>query len=497
MRVRLFVLLLTLLACVIAALQVPLAFSYAVAEQQRVFIDRLNDTDRFASIAQDGLDAKEDISALEQELRRYDEVYGIPVAVLGRRDGKPMVASRGRLDLDTPEVRARVEDARSGRRAEEPLVQWPWDERPLVVAEPFGSGGEITGVVVTMSPTDRFRGEVWRAWTVLALGGFLALVVFAAVAAVLSRWILRPVESLDAAAHALAEGGLDTRVPESAGPPELRRLARSFNEMAWTVHASLEQQRAFVAEASHQMRNPLTALLLRLGNLGEELSPDARREYQEVRREGERLQRVLEELLALARAERHLGAVQPQDVGPLLDDRLGAWRPSADARDLILIREGEPAATAVVDAESVSRMLDEVLDNAIKYASPGGQISASVRVAGDGVRISVADDGEGLPADELARVTDRFWRSPRHSNVLGSGLGLAIVATLVGTFGGRLEVAAAEPHGLVVTLVLPRPATVPRPATRPELAAGGGSGLDVAVVPLRAGVQRERHGGDG
>ena len=462
MRVRLFVLLLTLLACVIAALQVPLAFSYAVSEQQTVFIDRLNDTDRFASIAQDGLQP-EDISALRQEARRYDEVYDIPVVILNG-EGQVVVASRDGLDLETPEVRSRIQDARSGRRAEEPLVQWPWDERPLVVAEPFGSGGEVAGVVVTMSPTDRFRGQVWRAWTVLALGGLLALVVFAAVAAVLSRWVLRPVESLDAAAHALAEGGIDTRVPESAGPPELRRLARSFNEMARTVHSSLEQQRAFVAEASHQMRNPLTALLLRLGNLGEELPPEADREYKEVRREGERLQRVLEELLALARAEKHLGAVQAQDVGPLVDDRLGAWRPSADARDLILVREGEAAATAVVDAESVSRVLDEVLDNAVKYASPGGQVSAAVTVTEDAVRISVADDGEGLPADELARVTDRFWRSPRHSNVLGSGLGMAIVATLVETFGARLEVTAAEPHGLVVTLVLPRPEPVTPPA---------------------------------
>jgi len=454
-RARLFVLLLTLLAGVIAALQLPLAFSYAVAEQQRVFIDRLNDTDRFASIAQDGL-APGDIPALEQEVRRYDEVYGIPVGILDA-EGNLAVAGRGRRAGFAPAGQERNRMARDGRRAEEPLIQWPWDDRPLVVAEPFGSGGEVAGVVVTMSPTDRFRGDVWRAWTVLALGGLLSLVVFAAVAAVLSRWILRPVESLDAAAHALAEGGIDTRVPESAGPPELRRLARSFNEMARTVHSSLEQQRAFVAEASHQMRNPLTALLLRLGNLGEELSPDAQREYQEVRREGERLQQVLEELLALARAEKHLGAVQPQDVGPLVDDRLGAWRPSADARELILIREGEAAAVAVVDAESVSRVLDEVLDNAVKYATPGGQVCATVSVGEDTVRIVVADDGEGLPADELARVTDRFWRSPRHSNLLGSGLGMAIVVTLLDTFGARLEVAAAQPHGLTVTLVLPRP----------------------------------------
>jgi signal transduction histidine kinase len=247
-------------------------------------------------------------------------------------------------------------------------------------------------------------------------------------------------------------------VPESSGPPELRRLARSFNEMARTVSSSLEQQRAFVAEASHQMRNPLTALLLRLGNLGDELPGPARRQYDEVRHEGERLQQILEELLALARAERHLGSVQPCDVGPLLDDRLGAWHPAAEARDLLLVREGQAAAVAVVDPESVGRLLDEVLDNAIKYATPGGHIVAAVTTAGDAVRICVTDNGDGLPADELNRVTDRFWRSPRHANVPGSGLGMAIVAALLGTFGGRLEVAAADPRGLVVTLVLPAPA---------------------------------------
>jgi signal transduction histidine kinase len=460
MRARLFLLLLTLLACVIVALQVPLGFSYAVAAQQTVFIDRLNDTDRFAALAQDGL-AAEDVSALRQEVRRYDDVYGIPVAILNS-EHKIVVASRDGLNLADPKIAERIGIAASGRRAEEPLIQLPWDSDPLVVAEPFGNGGEVAGIVVTLSPTAHLRGQVWEAWSLLAAGGFLALVGFAAVAAVLSRWILRPVRSLDQAAHALAEGGLGTRVPESSGPPELRRLARSFNEMARTVSASLEQQRAFVAEASHQMRNPLTALLLRLGNLGDELPAPAREQYAEVRHEGERLQQILEELLALARAERHLGSVQPHDVGPILDDRLGAWRPAADTRDLLLVREGQAAAVAVADPESLSRVLDEVLDNAIKYAVPGGHILAAITVAEDAVRVQVTDNGEGLPEDELARVTDRFWRSPGHANVPGSGLGMAIVCALLGTFGGRLELASADPQGLVVTLVLPVP-----PATAP------------------------------
>ena len=453
MRLRLFVLLLTLIGLVIVALQVPLAFSYAVSAQQRGFIDRLNDTDRFASIARNGLDT-EDVAALHEEIRRYDAVYGIPVAILDS-DRKLLVGSRDHIDLTRSDVRDRVETAFDGRRAEEPLVLWPWDQRPLVVAAPFDSGGEVAGVVVTISPSGRLRSQVTRIWVTLGSAGLLALVLFAAVAATLARWVLRPVGNLDAAAHALAEGDLGTRVPESAGPPELRRLARSFNDMAATVSSSLEAQRAFVAEASHQMRNPLTALLLRLGNIADDLPSRARSEYEEARHEGDRLQRVLEEMLALARAERHLGAVHAQDVGPILDDRLGAWRLRAEARDLMLVREGEAAAVALVDAESLGRAIDEVLDNATKYTTPGGAVVAEVRSEPDAVRIVVTDAGDGLPGEDITRITDRFWRSKRHANVPGSGLGLSIVATLLATFGACVEVGPGVPRGLAVTLRLP------------------------------------------
>jgi signal transduction histidine kinase len=103
----------------------------------------------------------------------------------------------------------------------------------------------------------------------------------------------------------------------------------------------------------------------------------------------------------------------------------------------------------------VGRVLDEVLDNAIKYATPGGHIVAALSASDGAVRIAVTDSGEGLPADELPKATGRFWRSPRHANIPGSGLGLAIVSALLATFGGELEVAAGDPRGLCVTLVLP------------------------------------------
>lgn len=454
MRARLFLLLLTLLICVIAALQLPLAFSSAVSAQQRVFIDRLNDVDRFAGLAND-IGEGGDTESLTEELRRYDEVYGVSVVVLGTQR-QVRAASRSGIDLETDQVQTLLDIAYAGRRAEGPLVQWPWDSRPLVVAGSYGRGGEVAGVVLTLSPTDKYRDGVWRTWAVQAIGGLFALVVFAVVAAALARWILRPVANLDSAAQRLASGALDHRVPERSGPPELRHLARSFNTMAATVTASLEQQRGFVAEASHQMRNPLTALRLRLDNLEPDLPADAQREYQELQHEGERLQRVLEELLTLARAEKHLGSVRAEEVGPLLDERLGAWHHAADARDLLLIREGKANAVAVVDAEAMSRVLDEVLGNAVKYASEGGQISATLSEDADAVRIMVCDDGEGLAAEELSRATDRFWRSRRHSNVPGTGLGLAIASSALASFGARLEVKAGKPKGLAVTLVLPK-----------------------------------------
>jgi signal transduction histidine kinase len=220
------------------------------------------------------------------------------------------------------------------------------------------------------------------------------------------------------------------------------------------------------------MRNPLTALLLRMGNIADDLPPRARAEYREAAHEGGRLMRVLEELLALARAERHLGSVRGYDVGQLVDDRLAAWRLRAEARGQILVREGVASATAVVDPESLGRALDEVLDNATKYAPERGVVRAALHTDPDAVRVTVTDDGQGLPAYQLSRVTDRFWRSGAHANVPGSGLGLSIVVTLLQTFGASLEVARAHPHGLAVTLVLPR-SPEDRDGRRPSRRADG------------------------
>jgi signal transduction histidine kinase len=269
--------------------------------------------------------------------------------------------------------------------------------------------------------------------------------------------VLRPVHVLDATAHEIATGRLAARVPEGGGPPELRRLTGSFNDMAGHVQDVVEQQRAFVADASHQLRNPLGALLLRLDDLALRLPPPWAGEIGAATDEGHHLARALDRLLELARAE-HAGSVpRVADVVPVVDERIGAWRVVAARRGLDLRREGVPGAQALVDLEALRGALDVLLDNACKFGPDGSRVVVRVGVRGDGVLVAVDDEGPGLDSEELGRAGDRFWRSRRHQNADGSGLGLAIARTLLEAGGARLEVAANQPRGLSVRMALPAP----------------------------------------
>ena len=215
---------------------------------------------------------------------------------------------------------------------------------PLVVAVPVGRGGEVIGAVVTVSPTGR-RARRRHAPGASCAGGGL-VVLFAGIVAAwsLARWTLRPVAELDAAAHELGAGDYAARVPAADGPPELRRLGTAFNEMAATVADSLERQRAFVSHASHQLRNPLTALRLRVEDLGADLTEPAGRRGAPARPGGGRTaRRVLDSLLALARAERGRYGLADVDAGEVAWARVVAWQPVA-AKKGITLRYVRPPA---------------------------------------------------------------------------------------------------------------------------------------------------------
>ncbi len=454
MRPRIFAVLIGLLVVVLGALGVPLAVAFAASQAQGLFVDRLGDAERLASIALQA-DADDDTRLLRAELQRYAEVYGIGAAFVGS-DGSARVAYGTGTRLDGEDAQRRVRAALGGRPADVPGPIWPWSPAPLVVAAPVVRNGDVVGAVALSSPSDGARAQVLQRWGLIGVGEALALAGGVLLAARMARWVLRPVHVLDAATHEIATGRLAARVPEGSGPPELRRLTTAFNEMAGHVQDVVEQQRAFVADASHQLRNPLGALLLRLDDLALRLPAPWAAEVGAATDEGHHLARTLDHLLELARAE-HAGVSAPQaaDVVPVVAERMDAWRLVAERRGLDLRREGEAAATALVDLEALRGALDVLLDNACKFGPEGSHVVVRVSTAADGVLVAVDDEGPGLDADELPRAGDRFWRSRRHQNVDGSGLGLSIARTLLQASGGRLDVAPNEPCGLSVRLVVP------------------------------------------
>jgi signal transduction histidine kinase len=273
----------------------------------------------------------------------------------------------------------------------------------------------------------------------------------------LAGWVLRPVRILDRVTHDIATGRMKSRVAAAGGPPELRRLARSFNEMADNVEEVLDQQRAFVADASHQLRNPLSALLLRIELLGLEL-PDGHEEIGKVREEGKRLASVLDDLLGLALAEHTEADLALTDIADLAAERVEAWLPVAVREGVELDYAGVAAATGWADPVALSSALDAVVDNALKFTPQGECVRVSTQVRGESVAVIVADGGPGLTDDEISRIGDRFWRSSRHQNIDGSGLGLSIARVLLGQGGGTISYAPGDPHGLRVTLTVPRTA---------------------------------------
>jgi signal transduction histidine kinase len=258
--------------------------------------------------------------------------------------------------------------------------------------------------------------------------------------------------------HDIATGRLASRVAPAGGPPELRRLARAFNEMADHVEQVLDQQRAFVADASHQLRNPLAALMLRVEAMGMELPDGHEDELAGVRVEGRRLASVLDDLLGLAVAEHAGHGAEPTDLSALAAVRVEGWTALAGERGVGLDFE-QPAGPllGLADPVGFGSALDAVIDNALKFTPVGERVRVSVlgdRAPGR-VAVAVSDAGPGLTEEELDRIGDRFWRSPRHQNVDGSGLGLSIARTLLASSGGSLEFDPNEPRGLTVTLAVP------------------------------------------
>ncbi|MDT0329076.1 sensor histidine kinase [Nocardiopsis lambiniae] len=466
----------TLLVAACLGLSLPLCGSIAARGTSDMLLDRINDTARFAGIAEPAVLTGSG-GILTAELTAYDRLYGIS-AIIVDREGGVVAASRPGLDItdidpgrrpDDPMPEA-VRNALAGNRMGADRVVYPWQDGPLIVAEPVGRSGEVVGAAVTASPTASLRRATLVQWALAAAAVTVLMIAGIAAAGPLTRWILRPIDDLDEATRAVAGGSLDIRVRTAAGPVELRRLGESFNRMADTITAMLESQRVFVAYAGHQVRNPLAALRLRVDALSRHLTPEGRTGHRLALDEVDRLTRICDSLLTLARTEDTEHSTVWEDVGEVVRDRLLSWEPIAERAGATLLQEGGDGIRVRCVEGTLDQTLDALIDNALKFGGEGVRITVRVLRSppgpdGEGhVDVHVVDDGPGLPEGQLAQATRPFWRD---GGVGGSGLGLSIVVTLLELQGASLTLRPAHPQGIDARIRL---VTEPRPIPPPDRA---------------------------
>jgi signal transduction histidine kinase len=352
-----------------------------------------------------------------------------------------------------------------------------------------GPGGPWVGTVLVVASTRNLNNDIIALWIILGTVSVLAMIAAALLAFGLARWVSRPLKGLDSAARRLADGDLAIRTVVDSGPPELRRLGTTFNTMAGRLEALVHGNRAVIADVSHQLRTPLAALRLRLDLLAADAAhsdPATRHELAGALDELARLSRLVDGLLAVARAENVVPVPVAVDIADVARERVVAWHPVADDRGIVLTATatgGAGAAGASVLAwigeGHLEQILDNLIANALEALSPGQRVTVITAATPTGARITVRDHGPGMSAEDRERAFLRFSTS----NPNGTGLGLAIVHRLTTSNGGTASLAETPGGGLTATLDFPGvPASSggASPQGSPENRQAGSAGPDKA-----------------
>jgi signal transduction histidine kinase len=462
MRRRLLLSYLALTLLVLAALEIPLAIAFSARERERLEAGLLRDAFTMSAFVEDSLEGRQPLDG-QALVERYTERTGARAVIIdatGRvqADSDPPVEGE-RSFADRPEfAEALQQRIATGTRWSETL-----GAELLYVAVPVSSGGTVHGAVRLSYSTDEITDRAHRYWLLLGAIAAVSLLASAVVGTLLARWVAKPVDELRRAATALGHGQLSARAPTESGPPELRELARAFNATATRLEMLVDAQQQFVANASHQLRTPLTALRLRLEMLEDHVDGDATEDLAGASRELQRLARLVDGLLALARAEREssTSTAEPLAVDAVLNERAEAWEPVAAERGVALRADGA-GLSVLATADHLTQILDNLIANALE-ASPRGSTVHLYAEPGepgaDGTRsitIHVTDEGPGLTVEQRERAFDRFWRASANRGELGgSGLGLAIARQLARADGGDVRLDEAPGGGVDAVIRLP------------------------------------------
>lgn len=455
MRNRLLAAFLSIAFAILVIQDLPLASYLQSVERDSVTMSLQRDAWTLASAAEP-LMVKRDFAGLAAIAEGYAQRTASGVDIVD--DSGTVLASTRASELGYDySNRVEISTALAGTAVSGERNSASLGGRMLVVAVPVRTGTTMAGALRLTYPVASVDAIVGRRIRSIYLAGLVTLLVALSGAFLLSSAYTRRLRSIHAATEQLASGDLTARVATSEkGASELRGLESAFNLMAARLQTLVESQQSFASDASHQLRTPLTALRLRLENAMDSMRDVTATEQslEQAIEEVQRLQVLVDGLLALARLEGQAMHVDVVQVDPVIAERLEMWRPLTEERGLDL-RCSVPSGLRVSAANgALGQVLDSYLDNAVEFAPEGSRIELAAVVHEHSIEFHVIDAGPGMEPGPRAHAFNRFWRGRADGS--GTGLGLAIASRLAEVSGGSVRLDAVKPHGIDAVVTLQR-----------------------------------------
>lgn len=403
-------------------------------------------------------------TSASEPLARRDRRTLSRLAALSRRSvgGRVLIVDRSGDVVDDSEGsdavgadyggRPEIADALSGASVQTRRDSETLGVELLATAVPVLAGGETIGAVRITQSVEAVNAAIQRSTGGLILLGSVVLLLGLIAGVLLASGIARPIRRLEQAAQRVSAGDLEARAAVE-GSSEQRALASSFNEMTERISRLLKSQRNFVADASHQLRTPLTGVRLRLEELRETATdPDQAAQADAGMHEVDRLSHIVDELLILSRAGEHESPASEVSLSDAAERACQRWHRTAEERGIELELEDRDADTAWCARADLDRAIDALLENAINYSPRDSDVS----LLAAGQRVEVLDRGPGIDAQERSEVFRRFYRgSAGRQGADGTGLGLPIARELVGQWGGSVRIEDRPGGGTRAVIELP------------------------------------------
>ncbi len=452
LRSRLLLAIGYVLLVAIVAFEVPLAINTA---------NRIDSEVRAQASAQADLLAVAAVEEINEPPRSLDRLVDTVAATV--RGRVIVVDQRGRIASDSASNRRgadfsnrpEIEQALGGDRFQQDRRSDDLGLDLIATSAPMVLGGEVVGAVRITQSADSEQRALLDSIGGLVVIGLIVLGIGLIAAIVVAGQLSGPLRRMTQSAERIAAGDLDERVVPS-GSSEQITLARSFNEMTARLADALRRQREFVADASHQLRTPITGLRLRLeeardmlGSGERDANARAETEIEAATGEVDRLSGVVAEMLTLSQIGESPGSPIRVDLSRLAADAADRWQPEAQQRGIELTSTTLAPGTALCPLADVERALDALIENAIRYSPAGSHVE--IRVAPR--EIGVIDDGPGIPPEELEMVFERFHRGRSgRAGPRGTGLGLAIARGLARSWGGEVVLETGVAGGTKASL---------------------------------------------